>query len=101
VSGRVTYNGYDMDEFLPQRTSAYIGPGNTGLLCKVSRSRNTLRYAIWSIGREVDYSSPFAKLFLRYSKITDMLTELSRREKEANIKPDPDDVYMKVKCHSI
>jgi hypothetical protein len=27
-----------------------------------------------------------------------MLTELSRREKEANIKPDPDiDVYMKVK----
>jgi hypothetical protein len=28
---------------------------------------------------------------------TDMLTELSRREKEANIKPDPDiDVYMKV-----
>lgn len=27
----------------------------------------------------------------------DMLTELSRREKEANIKPDPDiDVYMKV-----
>jgi hypothetical protein len=28
-----------------------------------------------------------------------MLTELSRREKEANIKPDPDvDVYMKVKC---
>jgi len=26
-----------------------------------------------------------------------MLTELSRREKEANIKPDPDiDVYMKV-----
>jgi hypothetical protein len=29
--------------------------------------------------------------------ITDMLAELSRREKEANIKRDPDiDVYMKV-----
>ncbi|KAM0902739.1 hypothetical protein ACQ4PT_019042 [Festuca glaucescens] len=25
VSGRVTYNGHDMDEFVPQRTSAYIG----------------------------------------------------------------------------
>ncbi|AQK43773.1 Pleiotropic drug resistance ABC transporter family protein [Zea mays] len=24
VSGRVTYNGHDMDEFVPQRTSAYI-----------------------------------------------------------------------------
>lgn len=30
-----------------------------------------------------------------------MLTELSRREKEANIKPDPDiDIYMKVKRRS-
>jgi hypothetical protein len=29
--------------------------------------------------------------------VPDMLTELSRREKAANIKPDPDlDVYMKV-----
>lgn len=28
-----------------------------------------------------------------------MLAELSRREKEANIKPDPDvDIYMKVSC---
>lgn len=24
VSGRVTYNGHGMDEFVPQRTSAYI-----------------------------------------------------------------------------
>lgn len=31
----------------------------------------------------------------------DMLTELSRREKAANIKPDPDlDVYMKVSSKS-
>ena len=37
-----------------------------------------------------------------FSNYTDMLTELSRREKEANIKPDPDvDVYMKVKIHLI
>jgi hypothetical protein len=66
----------------------------------MSRSRNTLWYAIWSLEREVHYCNlPFVNLFLRCSKITDMLTELSRREKEANIKPDPDvDVYMKVKC---
>jgi hypothetical protein len=31
----------------------------------------------------------------------DMLTELSRREKASNIKPDPDlDVFMKVKYHT-
>lgn len=30
-------------------------------------------------------------------KFSEMLAELSRREKEANIKPDPDiDIYMKV-----
>jgi hypothetical protein len=40
----------------------------------------------------------FGKENLMVFSITDMLTELSRREKEANIKPDPDiDVYMKVK----
>ena len=33
-----------------------------------------------------------------WSTSTDLLSELSRREKEANIKPDPDiDVYMKVR----
>lgn len=31
-----------------------------------------------------------------------MLTELSRREKEANIKPDPDvDLYMKVRAPTV
>ena len=32
-----------------------------------------------------------------FGKFADMLAELSRREKVANIKPDPDiDIYMKV-----
>lgn len=40
-------------------------------------------------------------LFLIYAEIfTEMLAELSRREKAANIKPDPDiDIYMKVKIN--
>ena len=33
-----------------------------------------------------------------FSHCADLLAEVSRREKEANIKPDPDiDVYMKVR----
>lgn len=36
------------------------------------------------------------------SYYTDMLAELSRREKEAKIKPDPDiDVFMKVRYYFI
>ena len=31
VSGRVTYNGHDMDEFVPQRTSAYISQNDLHL----------------------------------------------------------------------
>lgn len=35
---------------------------------------------------------------LTLRNFSEMLAELSRREKEANIKPDPDlDIYMKVK----
>ena len=37
-------------------------------------------------------------LFFSSKKSTEMLAELSRREKEAKIKPDPDiDVFMKVR----
>ncbi|ONM18320.1 Pleiotropic drug resistance 12 isoform 3 [Zea mays] len=85
VSGRVTYNGHDMDEFVPQRTSAYIGQHDVHV--GEMTVRETLAFFARCQGVRTRY---------------DMLTELSRREKEANIKPDPDvDVYMKVKIHLI
>ncbi|KVH98014.1 hypothetical protein Ccrd_023769 [Cynara cardunculus var. scolymus] len=56
TTGKVTYNGHELHEFVPERTSAYI-------------SQNDVH-----IGEMT----------------------LSRREKDANIKPDPDiDIYMK------
>ncbi|CAL9118099.1 unnamed protein product [Musa acuminata var. zebrina] len=79
VSGRVTYNGHDMDEFVPQRTSAYIG-------------QHDLHIGEMTVRETLAFSARCQGVGTRY----DMLTELSRREKEANIKPDPDiDVYMK------
>lgn len=37
-----------------------------------------------------------------FAKITEMLAELSRREKTSNIMPDPDlDIYMKVRKYSL
>ncbi|KAJ1691234.1 hypothetical protein LUZ63_015389 [Rhynchospora breviuscula] len=79
VSGRVTYNGHDMDEFVPQRTSAYIG-------------QHDLHIGEMTVRETLTFSARCQGVGTRY----DMLTELSRREKEAKIIPDPDiDVYMK------
>lgn len=79
VTGNVTYNGHGMNEFVPQRTSAYIG-------------QHDLHIGEMTVRETLAFSARCQGVGTRY----DMLTELSRREKEANIKPDPDiDVYMK------
>ncbi|RWR83055.1 ABC transporter G family member 36 [Cinnamomum micranthum f. kanehirae] len=79
VSGRVTYNGHQMDEFVPQRSSAYISQYDTHI--GEMTVRETLAFSARCQGVGARY---------------EMLKELSRREKEANIKPDPDlDVFMK------
>ncbi|KAB5564919.1 hypothetical protein DKX38_004973 [Salix brachista] len=78
-SGRVTYNGHEMNEFVPQRSAAYISQYDTHL--GEMTVRETLAFAARCQGVGNRY---------------EMLAELSRREKEASIKPDPDiDVFMK------
>nr|QVT92310.1 ABC transporter [Salvia miltiorrhiza] len=79
LRGKITYNGHEMDEFIPQRTSAYIGQQDLHL--GELTVRETLAYSARCQGVGTAY---------------DMLAELLRREKEANIKPDPDlDIFMK------
>uniref|UniRef100_A0A7N0V1X9 ABC transporter domain-containing protein n=1 Tax=Kalanchoe fedtschenkoi TaxID=63787 RepID=A0A7N0V1X9_KALFE len=79
VSGIVTYNGHRMNEFVPQRSSAYI-------------SQHDLHIGEMTVRETLAFSARCQGIGARY----DMLTELARREKEANIKPDPDiDIYMK------
>ncbi|KAM3699900.1 hypothetical protein ACJW31_05G060400 [Castanea mollissima] len=81
-SGRVTYNGHDMNEFVPQRTAAYIGQYDIHI--GEMTVRETLAFSARCLGVGSHY---------------DMLAELSRREKEANVKPDPDiDIYMKAEA---
>ncbi|XVF26672.1 hypothetical protein REPUB_Repub14bG0037900 [Reevesia pubescens] len=78
-SGAVTYNGHGMDEFVPQRTAAYI-------------SQHDLHIGEMTVRETLAFSARCQGVGTRY----DMLAELSRREKQANIKPDPDiDVFMK------
>ncbi|KAA8541856.1 hypothetical protein F0562_023008 [Nyssa sinensis] len=79
VSGRVTYNGHSLHEFVPQRTAAYI-------------SQHDVHIGEMTVRETLAFSARCQGVGSRY----DMLAELSRREKAANIKPDPDiDVYMK------
>lgn len=78
-SGGVTYNGHDMAEFVPQRTSAYI-------------SQNDLHIGELTVKETLAFSARCQGV----GSNCDMLAELSRREKEENIKPDPDiDIYQK------
>ncbi|KAI9122006.1 hypothetical protein K1719_006695 [Acacia pycnantha] len=79
LSGKVTYNGHEMNEFVPQRTAAYV-------------SQNDLHVGEMTVRETLAFSARCQGVGPRY----DLLAELCRREKEANIKPDPDlDVYMK------
>ncbi|CAH9101208.1 unnamed protein product [Cuscuta europaea] len=79
VGGRVTYNGHGLKEFVPQRTAAYI-------------SQHDLHIGEMTVRETLEFSAKCQGVGSRY----EMLVELSRREKAANIKPDPDvDVYMK------
>ncbi|KAG8643746.1 pleiotropic drug resistance protein 1 [Manihot esculenta] len=78
-SGTVTYNGYKMNEFIPQRTAAYISQHDVHL--GEMTVRETLAFSARCQGVGTQH---------------ELLAELSRREKAANIKPDPDiDVFMK------
>ncbi|XP_075097421.1 pleiotropic drug resistance protein 1-like [Nicotiana tabacum] len=81
VTGKVTYNGYEMNKFVPQRTAAYI-------------SQHDLHIGEMTVRETLEFSARCQGVGSRY----DMLAELSRREKAAKIKPDPDiDIFMKEK----
>ncbi|KAB1221288.1 Pleiotropic drug resistance protein 2 [Morella rubra] len=84
ASGRVTYCGHEMNEFVPQRTCAYI-------------SQHDLHYGEMTVRETLDFSGRCLGVGTRY----EMLSELSRREKEAGIKPDPEiDAFMKATAMS-
>ncbi|KAF9612831.1 hypothetical protein IFM89_004241 [Coptis chinensis] len=79
VSGRITYNGHGLNEFVPQRTSAYV-------------SQQDCHVAEMTVRETLEFSGRCQGVGIKY----DMLLELSRREKNAGIKPDEDlDIFMK------
>ncbi|KAH9617721.1 hypothetical protein KSS87_018667, partial [Heliosperma pusillum] len=79
ISGRTTYNGHEMDDFVAQRTSAYVSQHDSHI--GEMTVRETLAFSARCQGVGTNY---------------DMLVELMRREKQAGVIPDTDvDTYLK------
>ncbi|KAK1592458.1 hypothetical protein Q3G72_025245 [Acer saccharum] len=79
VSGEVSYNGYRIEEFVPQKTSAYI-------------SQYDLHIPEMTVRETLDFSARCQGIGDRAG----IMMEVSKREKQAGIVPDPDiDAYMK------
>ncbi|RDX73571.1 ABC transporter G family member 39, partial [Mucuna pruriens] len=79
ASGRITYCGHELNEFVAQKTCAYI-------------SQHDIHYGEMTVRETLDFSGRCLGVGTRY----EALVELSRREREAGIKPDPEiDAFMK------
>lgn len=79
VGGEVYYNGHGLEEFVPQKTSAYI-------------SQNDLHIPEMTVRETLDFSARCQGIESR----AETMVEASRCEKQSGIVPDPDlDAYMK------
>lgn len=79
MSGSTTYNGHGLNEFVPQRTSAYV-------------SQQDWHAAEMTVRETLEFGGRCQGVGFKY----DMLVELARREKIAGIKPNGDlDIFMK------
>ncbi|XVF75718.1 hypothetical protein PTKIN_Ptkin13bG0209200 [Pterospermum kingtungense] len=79
MSSKIAYCGHEFHEFIPQRINCYI-------------SQHDLHHGEMTVRETLDFSGRCLGVGTRY----DLLAELSRREKFAGIKPDPEiDAFMK------
>ncbi|KAH9288622.1 hypothetical protein KI387_032739, partial [Taxus chinensis] len=79
VTGSTTYNGHPLEEFVPQKISAYI-------------SQNDLHVGAMTVRETLDFSARCQGVGGRY----ELLSEVVRREKDAGIFPEAEvDLFMK------
>lgn len=79
TSGKIRYNGYELKDFVPQRTSAYV-------------SQKDWHMAEMTVRQTLEFSAHCQGVGFRY----DMILELLRREKCSGIQPDDDlDILVK------
>ncbi|VAI80275.1 unnamed protein product [Triticum turgidum subsp. durum] len=79
VTGEIEYNGVKLQDFVPEKTAAYVG-------------QYDLHVPEMTVRETLDFSARFQGVGSR----AEIMKEVIRREKEAGITPDPDiDTYMK------
>nr|TKR74333.1 pleiotropic drug resistance protein 3-like isoform X1 [Populus alba] len=79
VAGEISYNGHRLEEFVPQKTAAYV-------------SQYDLHISEMTVRETVDFSARCQGT----GSQAEILMEISRKEKQAGILPDTDlDTYMK------
>ncbi|ONK61392.1 uncharacterized protein A4U43_C08F29430 [Asparagus officinalis] len=79
VTGEISYNGFRLEEFVPEKTAAYV-------------SQYDLHIPEMTVREILDFSARFQGVGSR----AEIMKEVSRREKQAGIIPEPDiDTYMK------
>ncbi|KAJ0976761.1 hypothetical protein J5N97_012235 [Dioscorea zingiberensis] len=79
MSGSITYNGRQLSEFIPQRSSSYI-------------SQHDIHMSEMTVRETLDFSRQCSGVGNNH----ELMLELLKLEKDAGIKPDPDiDAFMK------
>ncbi|XP_021746264.1 ABC transporter G family member 32-like isoform X1 [Chenopodium quinoa] len=79
TSGKISYNGYELNEFIPQRTSAYV-------------SQRDCHMAEMTVRETLEFSGRCQGVGFNH----DMILELLRREKRSRTQPDEDlDILIK------
>ena len=112
AAGEISYNGCKLDEFVPQKTSAYISQYDLHIPEMTVREIIDFSARCQGVGTRagkvpcflhviipwvVVYSYKCKLKLTSISPYADIMREVNRREKEAGIVPDPDvDTYMKV-----
>ncbi|XP_020254356.1 pleiotropic drug resistance protein 3-like [Asparagus officinalis] len=79
ATGEICYNGFKFEEFVPEKTSSYV-------------SQHDLHIPEMTVRETLDFSARFQGVGCR----AEIMKEVSRREKQEGIIPEPDiDLYMK------
>ncbi|KAM3282848.1 hypothetical protein P3S67_026493 [Capsicum chacoense] len=79
VNGSISYCGHELSHFIPQRTCAYI-------------SQHDIHHGEMTVRETLAFSGRYLGVGTRY----ELLTEITKREKDAGIKPDPQlDAFLK------
>uniref|UniRef100_R7W113 Pleiotropic drug resistance protein 3 n=1 Tax=Aegilops tauschii TaxID=37682 RepID=R7W113_AEGTA len=96
VSGEIEYNGVKLQDFVPEKTAAYIGQYDLHVPEMTVRETLDFSARFQGVGSRADTYMKVCADWIPFLYKIEIMKEVIRREKEAGITPDPNiDTYMK------